>query len=191
MVITFQNNSNIPTLDLENTDSDDTHKLSGGVLPVLAAVIMSTSPVVKNAYLSLNTTSRFQTSQKTAYTDRQKTHNVKNVTLSNETVKGGILEMSDNSYLTDRDMTNLKDLIDASAETTSAKILVVDSKLDTISQKIDTSASDLKIYIKDEIKKNSEGNKKDKKDNKTLLVALLAIASPIIWGIIQQALGWK
>lgn len=191
MVITFQNNSNIPTLDLENTDSDDTHKLSGGVLPVLAAVIMSTSPVVKNAYLSLNTTSRFQTGQKTAYTDRKKTHNVKNVTLSNETVKGGVLEMSDNSYLTDRDMTNLKDLIDASAKTTSAKILVVDSKLDTISQKIDTSASDLKIYIKDEIKNNSEGNKKDKKDHITLLVALLAIASPIIWGLIQHALGWK
>lgn len=181
-----------PFFEFDSGKKDELHH-SSKILPVIAAAVISTISL-NSRYVSINSDDGLKNKIFDIYsTDSSLDYQSKNTTtFISKSIEGGVLEMSDNDYLTSRDLDNLKDLIRESKDATLSKIETVDTRIDTVSEKIGTSKAELKTYISDQLKIHQSQISKKNYDTTTRWIAIGAIAVPIVWALISHyILNWK
>lgn len=192
MDVVYSTESKTPFFEFNSGTKDGLHH-SSKILPVIAAAFISTV-TLNSGYVSINSDDGLKNKVFDIYSsDDSLNHHSKSITtFTSKQIEGGVLEMSDNDYLTNRDLNSLKDLIDASKDATIAKVETVDAKIDTVSQKIDTSEAKLKKYIADELKNHQNQISKKNYDTTTRWIAVLAILVPIAWSLMSHYIfHWK
>lgn len=167
--------------ELTNEAGIESHS-SSKMLPVIAVAIMSNALIV-NQFAFDNNTKGSATS--TFYINSFSNSDLKNTEwITVENTEGGAMKMSESNYLTDRDLENIKLLIGQSEK-------LMESKIDGVHQKIDTSEANLKEYIATQLMIQQGKISKKNYDISTRNIALAALIVPILWNIFERIMGWQ